>query len=657
MRKIVGATLFAVFMFVAGHAQEVLMHLGSNPVKSRAALEAISTKAQPELPLTLPFREDFSYPGPYPDPTLWADSFAYVNSSFAVHPKTVGVATFDALDQYGRIYEHAQENAYSFVADHLTTHPIRLDSVFSPSPAALTPADSVLLTFYFQPQGRSSYPRERDSLVVEFLHTPGHFITNDEGEDEWVDDLWVSVWRAGGESLSDFSNDTFPYFRRVALPIIDPVYFREDFRFRFKNYSSFPLQKNPTYFGGNANIWNVDYITLDRMRSVFNTSYYDIAFAAPATTMLNHYTAMPWSHYIINPQSHQRSNFNIRLTNLGSIIYNYVYRYFIQDEAGNIIRTYDGGTWNIAPFSQDGYQVHAPHTSPQVLPNPLPTAPNPEGRHFRFIHTIREGATGDSFRRNDTIVYNQVFRDYFAYDDGVAEFGYGIIGFGQPRVAYRFVPSHTDTLEAVQIFFNQTLNNVNVRPFYLTVWSSLDPEEILYESEVTTPQFEEGMNQFTTYFLDEPVLITDTFYVGWRQIGNNDFLNVGFDVNNDASAHTFINYMNQWEPSIKAGAMMIRPFFGHPPPATSITDPEANQLFQVYPNPVTGNVLNIRLDDPMADSGTWNMEVYDMQGRVVYSGLFKPALDTGAHPNGLYFIRVTNPQTRQTQAIRYVIAR
>ena len=45
---------------------------------------------------------------------------------------------------------------------------------------------------------------------------------------------------------------------------------------------------------------------------------------------------------------------------------------------------------------------------------------------------------------NDTMVYYQIFKNYFAFDDGSAEAGYGINGLGSRNAmfAYRFSIIH-----------------------------------------------------------------------------------------------------------------------------------------------------------------------------------------------------------------------
>ncbi len=644
--------LFLIFS-ISLYAQEILLPLETNPAKNAEKIKMEKFDKGTATPLHLPFIEDFSYPGPYPDPTLWIDSFAYVNPGFALHPKTIGSATFDALNQYGEIYEHASLNLFQFPADKLTSQPIRLDSVFEPVPLALNPADSIILSFYFQPQGRGSAPRDRDSLVVEFLHTPGYYIEDPENPDEeiWVDDFWKSVWRAEGKTLQGFlaENDS-SFFKRVAIHIEDEVYFRNNFQFRFRNYASFPLTKTPDNFAGNTSIWNVDYVTLDYGRSAGDIFYYDIAFAAPAQSILRKYQSMPWSHYIANPQGYLRNRFNLFITNLDNITYNYSYRYFIEDEDGNR-RNYTGGTWNIAPFHLQGYQTYELHTNPLVIPNPLPTDPAP-ARQFMIKHIIRQGTQGDDLQRNDTIRFHQIFDNYFAYDDGIPESGYGLVG-NNARGAVRFVLGHTDTLDAVQFYFNPTVNNQNQRPFYLKIWNNLDPLEILYESEVLNTEFTSGINKFVTYKLNPPILVSDTIYVGWKQI-SSDFLNIGFDRNNNAGDQIFYNAFGEWLPSIQEGALMIRPVFGQ---ALITHTPESvnREQITIYPNPVRGQ--KIMIDLPSINEQNAEIRIFDTTGRLVYSGQYEKETDVSSLGNGLYLLQIINQGRSETITSRFIIAR
>ncbi len=640
----------------SSQGQEILRPLAGNPAKMQFR-DSVFTKTEPGTALTLPLREDFSYAGPYPDPMLWEDNYVFVNTGFAVNPKSFGTATFDALNAQGEIYSEAEEDNYQFSADFLTSRPIRLDSVFGSEPAALQPSDSIMLTFFYQPQGRGSAPRQRDSLVVEFLHTPGYYTEDPENPDEeiWVDDLWESIWRAEGESLESFvENNDSTFFKQVALFIDEEIYLRDDFQFRFRNYASFPLSKTPDNFAGNISNWNVDYITLDYGRSVADSFYYDIAFAAPAQSILQDLQSMPWSHYIIDPESRQRARFNVDIANLDNMTLNYSYRYYITDEQGSVVRNYNGGTRNIAPFHIGGYQSFEEHANPILVPNPLGSGalqPAPS-RLFKINHVIRQGDNGDSWTRNDTIVFRQVFDNYFAFDDGSPENGYGIAGFNA-KGAVRFILSHTDTLEAVQFYFNPTLYNQSVHPFILKVWKNLEPETVLYESEPVSVEFGESLNQFVSFPLDPPLAVSDTIYVGWEQT-TNEFLNIGYDLSSTATGHIFFNSHGEWLPSIYEGALMIRPVFGPQTITHTPTEPIPGEM-KVYPNPVRHNSLNIEL--PQNLTGDYEVRIFDASGRLVSTYHNQNRLDVSSLVNGMYFLQVTTRGAVAAEPSRFIIAR
>ncbi len=636
--------------------QEVLLPLPGNKQKSAERLhDQHTTRKSTAIPLTLPFWDDFSYKGPYPDGTKWADNDVFVNSGFAVHPITYGVATFDILDAQGHIYEHARADNMPFPADHLTSQPIDLGSH--------SPADSIVLSFYYQPQGRGGDPGVQDSLVVQFL-LPGNKENNNGDHEEEEDILrWQSVWSAAGESLKSFALDTFPYFKRVAIPITEEKYFRDDFRFRFRNYASFsPGQTIPNY-SGTANIWNIDYVLLNHGRSVFDDAYYDIAFAAPAQSILKDYTSMPWSQYIADPPSVLRENFSVRIANLDNSAYNYTYRYVVQDEELRTIRTYSGGSWVINPFSQEGYQDYQPHTSPIVLPGPFPVAPA-QHRHFRIVHSLREGATGDDFTRNDTIIYDQVFSNYYSYDDGSPERTHLVKGHSPAR-ALQFTTKHPDVLEAVQIFLMGTINEQNPRlVFDLSIKRSLDPPDVLYNTSdpIATP--DEDQNGFVTINLDHPVEVKDTFYVVISQTGNVPLANsvvIGFDLGNDAS-HRLFNYFGDgagWHPSLKEGALMVRAVMERDKTVTTDLLPVLGEQspVTVYPNPASGNNIHIRTNDHLINAAENRMHVFDITGRLLYSTGFTSTLDVSDLDNGVYLLRITNQHNRTMHTVRFIISR
>ncbi len=647
-------------------AQEVLLPVQYNISKkyhhqNGNLLDTTQQKNDKNNHLTIPLKEDFSYPGPYPDARFWTDSFAFINKGFAINPKSTGTATFDAIDQRGEIYAAADSLSFQFVADQLTSQPIRLDSVFGDNPQSLSPSDSVMLSFHYQPQGNGSPPRERDSLVLQFLHTPAHWESDPSNPDEdiWVEDQWESVWKATGKSLDDFlSTNDSTYFPFVGVMIDDEAYFRDDFRFRFLNYASFPQPnlKNPQNFSGISTIWNIDYIMLDRGRNKTDSFYYDITFAEKPQSVLQKYQAMPWKHYIQNPEDYIRATFDVKIANLDNITYNYFYRYFIEDEQGSNVRNYSGGSWNISPFSEAGFQNYQPHANPIVVPNPLPADPA-DARQFKIYHVIREGLQGDLWPWNDTISRTLTFDNYFAYDDGTPENGYGLVG-NSAKGAVRFVLGAEDLMDAVQIYFNPTYNDVNNKPFVIKIWENLDPEIILYESEVLFPDFLEGINQFVNYEFEEPLLVSDTIYVGWQQT-TSDFLHIGFDTSTNNSDQIFYNTTGEWMPSIFEGSLMLRPVFGEQLITNIHNHPDSNttEKLIVYPNPVKGQHLFIKNSGENLKADT-EIIISDIAGKVIYRSSYSNQIDVSALANGIYFLQLNSDNNlKPAQSTRFIIAR
>ena len=141
--------------------------------------------------------------------SIWADSEAFRNYTKAINPPTLGVATFDGLDENGYPYEIG--SAITNYGDHLTSKAINLSSTSIPS---ISPSDSVYLSFLYQAKGFGDAPEETDSLVVELF--------------DQATDTWNRIWSVNGVPLDDF--------QMTHLPIKDPIYFTDGFRFRFRNY-------------------------------------------------------------------------------------------------------------------------------------------------------------------------------------------------------------------------------------------------------------------------------------------------------------------------------------------------------------------------------------------------------------------------------------
>ena len=623
-------------------SQEIVTGLYTNPA-IKSCPHKIKDKAVKSNMLTIPFFDDFSGTDIYPNVTLWADKNVFINSSYPYLPTTIGVATFDALNDTGALYPDAGSS--SFIADSFTSNPIRLDSIFS-SPAALTIADSLYFSFYYQPQGTGNAPETDDSLVLEF-YSPK---TNS----------WNEVWSSEGMTLSQFHSKYNVWFKQVLIPITDSVnYFHKDFRFRFYNYASLANSSQPSWACGNVDIWNIDYVYLNKGRNMADSIYKDVAFVEPAPSVLKNYYSMPWTQFNVNPVGEMKDTFNLVISNLDSIDLQINYKYNVFDEFGNILLP---GT---DPNTHPTFPTSSPFSSNNILAfsvnqftygppaNILPSKPpvdftfpptSADSATFTIVHRVKE-PTSNLHNENDSIFYIQKFYNYYAYDDGVPEAGYGLDNFPNGMVAYKFTLNHPDTLRAVNMFFNQTLNNASQKYFYLTIWNDASgyPGSILYQKVGLKPEYENTLNKYYTYKTDDATLVlSGTFYVGWKQL-TGDNLNLGFDMNADQHTKTFYNIGSGWMNSSKQGALMIRPLFGKALVA-GINEQEQNtEEIKVFPNPSNGKSVSVILSAKTnQDNSKLSIRIFDLLGNEVYNHPFSNTIDASFLQNGMYLMTVSS---------------
>ncbi len=630
----------------AVQAQEALVGTQSN----QRILKAINEGKKPNLKndqvLTLPFYDDFSGESIFPDPDKWSDNDAFINNDYPVFPVTEGVATFDALDENGKLHPDAGSN--HFIADYLTSQVIRLDSVFLPEPRLLTAGDSIYLSFYFQPEGLGFPPAEGDSLVLEFFY------------DHPVDTLksWIKIWSAPGMTLNEFFALHQTYFKRVMIPITESIFLKPGFRFRFYNIASIRYPNAPSH-QSNRDQWNIDYVYLHHNRTINDIYHNDLAFVNKPGSFLKNYQSMPYGQYKQNFVNEMTDSLRVRVSNLNNVAATGSYKYMVKRPNGNTLKTYESGTYLIEPFSLSGYVSQAAIARPPVE-FAFPVDLQESSASFLITHIL----AGNDFvtDSNDTIMFEQIFSDFYAYDDGTSEAGYGLTNTGG-RMAYRFRLSAPDTLTAVDIFFNRTLNNENQKYFHMQVWNDYSgkPKNLIHEEKDYKVEYgSDGLNNFHRYTLDEPVVISTAifgelrFYIGLEQT-TNDLLNVGFDRNNIQKQNIFYYFFtdtaNMWRNTMYDGALMIRPVFGH---AILIGPGDEKDIpLSVFPNPVKGDVLNLKTgEDLMADS---HYQIISITGTVVLEGKTTQQIDVSRLPAGVYFLRLTNGTRNQN--IRFVVHR
>jgi hypothetical protein len=702
------------------NAQEVITNLTTNPVlqsyvRRHPPVINKSTSISRQTSITLPFFDDFNSKDIYPSQERWVDKDAYVNPNYAINPPNIGTATLDAINGFGEIYPDATPGPLPFIADHLTSRPIRLDSIFEPEARPITVGDSIYMSFYYQPQGRGNDPQPSDSLILEFgvyagdsifshvdsitvvinqtyypndsillpcklpdsiylsvnpyleLHNsqlillPGDVITL-PCDSIFVPELaWHEAWATPGIPFdTSFYNPDNPltYFHRVMIPLTDSSrYFTDHFVFRFKNYVSLADNSLPSW-QSNMDHWNIDFVYLNTGRRASDTTYRMLSFIESAPSLLKHYEAMPYNQYTGDPIPEMKDSLHMVITNLDTISHNTNYKYLVTDQNSQLLFSCLQGNWDIPPVYSSGYLDYINFSRPSVCFSFFPVYFGSDSALFTITHILSSGTGNENL--GDTISFEQKFYNYYAYDDGTPEAGYGLSPAGS-ELAYRFNLNNPDTLRAVQMYFNETRTGANQQYFYLTVWDDDNgtPNHIIYSQSGIKPEFSKSLDEFYTYYLDSIVPVVGTFYVGWVQT-TNDNLNVGFDRQNQAQDNIYYNVTGVWQKSIQQGSLLIRPVLGkaiHPYPTKAQPKPD-EILFN--PNPVNKDKITILLPrdmDDLSSSGLFEMNVYNIMGQKVYAGAYQYEFNITSFHNGVYIFTVRDNIKNRFYTGKLIISR
>jgi hypothetical protein len=542
--------------------------------------------------------------------SLWQDNNVFLNTNYAINPPTIGVATFDGLDDNGYPYDFSSPTSYG-KADYLTSKPIYLGKDENNVPYGI--ADSVYLSFYYQSQGLGNAPEVEDSLVLQFWSP--------------VNMAWNSVWNKAGTAV-----DT--NFKQVMVPINDNQYFADGFQFRFLNYAS---------LSGSFDHWNIDYVFLESFRQVSDTIRDDVAFTYPTLTLLKDYVAMPWRHYKWNTLvamadsiiTNQRNNNTPGIPGGRLIVDNELNIFYQGVLQQNIV--------NPNTPSINGATNFTTQFNIATTPFEYDTLVNDTSAIFNVW--IKHRTTPDFTRNNDTVFFNQVFEDYYAYDDGSAEVAYGVQGLGgiNPKIASKFELAQGDSLKSVKIHFSPSANNMSSSPFILTVWSvgsGGKPGSVLYENiSFYTPQYNIGVNGFFEYYFDEKVFVPGgVYFVGWQQTTPN-IINVGYDLNRDNNTKSYYNSNGNWQQSVLEGTLMIRPAFVYDKDyIVGVTEEQTKEEFTLYPNPTNG-IVNIKGDYK-------EVNIFNINGRLVVESITGNEIDISSLDTGMYFFKIQDYKDR-----------
>lgn len=699
MKNLILLPVLILLIPIVASAQEKLIGLTSNPVIkheiSRTASfsqDAIRGLDFPK-PIKLPFFEDFHTDNIFPDTALFSDKYAFINDDFPYRSANIGAATLDAIDENGNIYPDA--SMFPFIADYLTSRPIRLDTLYLPNETrAITKADSIYFSFYYQPQGRGNEPEFADSLILEFgsygedstfshmdsisvdassyLLDPNDTIfpldtifspaSCNEGlyiisfdTIVWGDIItlpcdsiyspkivWNRIWSSEGMTLDTFYERYNTYSRQVIIPVDDSVnYYKKYFFFRFYNYASMASNVNPSW-RSNCDQWNIDYIYLDAGRSASDTFYRHITFAERAPSFLTQFTSMPLRQYRNDPTNQLKDSLKLYITNLSADTFNVYYEYIIDARNDPYTHTYNGGFANLYPFFNTGYQQcdNVPQHACPPRDFLFPLSSQIDSASYDIRHVIHDQSNPDLA---DTIHFVQKFYNYYAYDDGTPELGYGLSLAGG-KAACKYELNIADSLKGIGMFFNRVQDDQNDQLFHLQVWDNNNgkPGNLIWSMENLKPKFSDELYRMQIYKIDPPLPLLGTVFIGWEQT-TGDLLNVGFDTHNDASENLFFNTAGTWERSLKSGSLLMRPIFYDYYDPFYIDEKPEDISWNIYPNPVRGDILHIEnSSNRIIDESSTMIMLFDLTGRKVMGKPYAGSVNIAGIPAGIYFLQIIN---------------
>lgn len=573
------------------------------PIQKEATeKKSTSLRTQSIDPVLLPFWDDFSsVRNGKPKTNLWEfGESVWINEGMGINPPSLNVATFDGLDSLGKPYNVNDVLAKGF-ADKLISAPIRMDLL------SLSERSRIFISFFYQFHGNGEPPDVGDLLSLSFKNSSG---------------AWEVVWSK--ENDGSLSKDKF---ESLIIPITAERFFHDKFQFRIQNFAR---------LSGPYDTWHVDYIYINNgklqsapVRPLFPDRTITSKLNSPFAT----YWSMPIKHFFSNTTANYTKP-SLTITNLRQDQISGNGQPVSYSSSARISANKKNQPAAITAFPLDvnlnigselvfnQQRVVTLNTTPE--PSTLDSSADSINLKLSIFFDTGDNKTktateGDydfnvfnpiEFRTNDSISANYVLSNYYAYDDGTAEYGAGL---NQPgaQLAYEFEmkTDKPDTIVAVDVYFPRFGDESNqVIQFQILKALTNSPSDILYSQSI--PIQRNTLNKFWRIpLIDLPAGVKGKFYIGWKQ-NSSAVIAVGLDKNTESGNKIFANINGSWEQNINLkGSLMIRPVFGKGNGAGEEVTGVDDEIFQtsIYPNPSQG-VFYI---STIADQA----EVIDLTGR------------------------------------------
>lgn len=565
----------------------------------------------------LPFWDDFSISTDVPDSIrIWGNDTThqwnyelsknvFVNATLAINPPSFKVVTFDGLDSNGAFHAGSDVG----LADELVSDTIDLQGT----------ANNIL-SFYWQAGGAVEIPENGDSIRLQFYDPAS------------TPEQWITVWSKDG---GDLTSNQDSVFTQETISVASQ-FLTQQFLFRFQSFGD---------KDGPFDAWHLDWIYLNENRNTDDFYYLDRGLTGQLTSPLSPYKSLPLNQFKANEAAFSSSQF-IQAFNLDFQLQPTEYILVIRNENNNNrIDSVEYGGEDPLLNNPDPLIITRERT---IELNGLDLSGLPNEDSVVISSEVYLKSSDDDFldgtqvdlKINDTLRAEYLLHDFYAYDDGTAEYAVGT-NINGAQVAIEFWLEQDDTLTHIDIHFPNIEPVSGGTPLELRVFKDLNAEPIMTQdiSVINATQ----VNEFTRYKLASPLILSDTFFLGYEQ-SKNEYVGIGFDRSNpDASSYIYENSNGEWEQNVRlSGALMIRPIFSTIDSLVLSTKKE-ELTHKVYPNPTTGLI--------QIEGSYQSITLIDFSGRTWLNESYAKTHDFSNLKAGLYLLIIRRKEGDQTLKI------
>ncbi|MDI1322455.1 MAG: T9SS type A sorting domain-containing protein [Algoriphagus sp.] len=516
----------------------------------------------------IPFWDDFSTGI---DTLKWIVQGGSYTETIGLNAPSIGMILLDGVDGNGKPYSFSIQDQGD--SDSLISKPFDLSAI------PVIENESLFLSFFWQAGGRAELPDENDRLSLEIL--------NEEGN-------WVPIWRKQG---GDYTNRET--FKQEIIKIL-PQWQHAAFQFRFVSDG----RKS-----GPFDSWLIDYVYLNTKRSESNLTYPDRSLTRINNLRLGDFGAFP-QELLEGNQTENWSLIQNEFLNLENRFRAMEYSIQIEEtDTGLIIPINSNTPFNPVPnalerrvFQSREFSELAVPTAETILKitTSLTSGDKP-------LYVVNQGDTtffeSVNYKLNDSVSTLFPLLDFFAYDNGSADYAAGI-NQRSGMLAVKYDSPEEVFLKGISINFTNP-NQID-QAIDIMVWEDLDKDPIFTRQELIA--YPAAGEDFLFFSLDTNIRVSGEFYIGFTQF-TDDFIHVGLDKSNDQGDKIFYNVAGAWAQNEEVtGSLMIRPHVSIAEPFEESALPQNS--FRIYPNPTQG-ILNV-------EGKFSQLRIFDSFGREIF---------------------------------------